>query len=82
VRTLIAEILDAWRRAERLASEFPPGAVEHDAATLAAERLRCLYQDLTSTGVVEPLSVQEAQALLTQLRGDTSGMLTRDQPPS
>jgi hypothetical protein len=50
MQTLVAEILAAWRRAERLATELPPGTSEHTAAVTACERLRELYQDMTKAG--------------------------------
>jgi hypothetical protein len=65
VQTLVAEILAAWRRADRLASELPAGTPEHEAALLACERLRDLYHDLTRPGgVADELSDREATELL------------------
>lgn len=66
VRTLVTEILEAWRRAERLGSELTPGTPEHDAATLAVERLRNLYQDMTRA--LPELTPAEAEAQLRELR--------------
>jgi ABC-type nitrate/sulfonate/bicarbonate transport system substrate-binding protein len=70
MRTLVAEVLAAWRRAERLAAELPPGSAEQAAAQRAGERLRDLYQELVSSGVVEPLSEAGARALLEELTED------------
>ena len=62
MQTLVANVLAAWRRAERLAEELPPGR-ERDAAALAAVRLRDAYHELTRAvasgdGVAEGLAVQ------------------------
>jgi hypothetical protein len=67
MRTLVAEVLAAWRRAERLTAELPAGTPEHAAALDACERLRALYQDLVSSGVMEPVSEAGARALLEEL---------------
>lgn len=67
MRTLVAEVLAAWRRAERLAGELPPGTAEQAAAQLACERLRDLYRDLTSSGIVEPIEEAGARAMLQEL---------------
>ena len=45
--TLVAQVLAAWRRAERLTNELPSDSPEHAAAVAAYERLRHVYQDLT-----------------------------------
>lgn len=67
MQTLVAEILAAWRRAERLTHDLEPGSPDHAAAISACERLRDLYQDLTTSGVAEPVSEAEARALLAEL---------------
>ena len=67
MKTLVAEVLAAWRRAERLAGELPPGSPEQLAAQSASERLRDLYHDLTSSGVVPPIEEAGARALLSEL---------------
>ena len=57
MQKLAAEILAAWRRAERLARELPEGSPEHDAAQRAGDRLRDAFQEhgflvaLASSGV-------------------------------
>src|SRR6185436_4446529 len=40
VKKLAAEIMAAWRRAERLTTELAEGSPEHDAARRASDRLR------------------------------------------
>jgi hypothetical protein len=70
VQKLVAEIMAAWRRAERLASTLPPGSPEHDAAQRACDRLRDAYQELTHSGVAEALSVAEAKLLLRDAASD------------
>jgi hypothetical protein len=52
MQTVIAEILAAWRRAERLAEELEADSPQHRAAVLAAGRLRDLYRELTASGVL------------------------------
>jgi hypothetical protein len=70
VQKLVAEIMAAWRRAERLASTLPQGSPEHDAAQRACDRLRDAYQELTHSGVAEALSVAEAKLLLRDAASD------------
>ena len=70
MQKLVAEIMAAWRRAERLASTLPTGSAEHDAAQRACERLRDAYQELTHSGVAEALSVAEAKLLLRDAASD------------
>jgi hypothetical protein len=73
VQTLVAEILAAWRRADRLTHQYAQGTREHAAAEAACERLRDLYQDLTSSGVVDDVSEADARQLLTDLATEQSG---------
>ena len=65
MQTLVAEVLAAWRRAERLAEELPEGTPDRAAALVACERLRDLYHDLTRRGLV---TEAEAQAKLAELQ--------------
>jgi hypothetical protein len=44
---LVAEVLAAWREAERVADQTSAGP-EHDRATFAAERLRDVYHELVN----------------------------------
>jgi len=64
LQKLVAEILAAWRRAERLASTLPAESQEHEAAQRACNRLRDAYQELTHSGVAEALTAAEAKMLL------------------
>src|SRR5215210_3689667 len=66
VQTLVAEILAAWRRAERLSSELEPGSVDHAVALEACERLRELYRDLTNTSQIGDVSEADARAFLSE----------------
>jgi hypothetical protein len=70
MQKLVAEIMAAWRRAERLASTLPEGSAERDAAQRACERLRDAYQELTHSGVAEALSAAEAKLLLRDAASD------------
>jgi hypothetical protein len=70
VKKLVAEIMAAWRRAERLASTLPEGSPEHDAAARACERLRDAYQELTHSGVADALTAAEARMLLADAASD------------
>jgi hypothetical protein len=70
VQKLVAEIMAAWRRAERLSSTLPAGSPAHEAAERACERLRDAYQELTHSGVAEALSVAEAKMLLRDAASD------------
>jgi hypothetical protein len=45
----VAEVLAAWREAERVAAEQPPGSPDHLAGLEAIEGLRALYAELTAS---------------------------------
>jgi hypothetical protein len=67
MRTLVAEVLAAWRRAERLSAELAEGTPEHAAAQSACQRLRELYGDLTASGLMGTVEEAEARVLLAEL---------------
>jgi hypothetical protein len=64
LQKLVAEIMAAWRRAERLAQTLPEASRERQAAERACERLRDAYQELTHSGVAEALTTADAKILL------------------
>ena len=70
MQKLVAEIMAAWRRAERLADTLAPDSPEHDAAQRACERLRDAYQELTHSGVAATLTAAEAKLLLRDAASD------------
>jgi hypothetical protein len=70
VQKLVAEIMAAWRRAERLAATLPDESPEHAAAQRACDRLRDAYQELTHSGVAEALTAAEARMLLRDAASD------------
>ena len=59
VQKLTAEILAAWRHAERLAAELEPG-LQRDVAVHASERLRALYHEMTSSDLPEYIGDESA----------------------
>lgn len=65
----MAEILAAWRRAERLTEELPDGSFERAAAVAACHKLRDLYHELTASGAVEAVTEADARAILADLNG-------------
>jgi hypothetical protein len=67
MQTLVAEILAAWRRAERLSKELPQGSLEQAAAQAVAEKLRDIYQDLTHGEAGHEITEAEARTLLEEL---------------
>ena len=78
MQKLVAEIMAAWRRAERLASTLPDGSAEQEAAQRAADRLGQAFQELTHSGVAHAISAGEARLLLVDAakdvdRGPTAG---------
>ena len=74
MQTLVAEILAAWRRAERLVRELPEGTPEHAAALDACQRLRGLYRDLTKDGIASiPMTEADARVMLRELMDTESG---------
>ena len=67
MQTLVAEILAAWRRAERLAGTLEPGSPERVAVDHACEGLRDAYHDLTESGVAHTLTAREAREIMAHL---------------
>ena len=72
MQKLVAEIMAAWRRAERLADTLPEGSPERMAAQRACERLRDAYQELTHSGVATAITSAEARLLLADAASDVS----------
>ena len=70
MQTLVAEILAAWRRAERLEQSLPPGSPAQQAAQRACERLRDAYHELVSSGAVAPMSEAEARRFVSRVADD------------
>jgi hypothetical protein len=70
VQKLVAEIMAAWRRAERLASTLPDGSPEREAARHACDKLRDAYQELTHSGVAEAITAAEGRMLLRDAAAD------------
>jgi hypothetical protein len=64
LQTLVAEILAAWRRADRLAATLEAGTPEREAVDRACQRLRDAYGDLTSSHVAHVLTAREARELI------------------
>jgi hypothetical protein len=72
MQTLVAEILTAWRRAERLADSLPAESPEAAAANRACEHLRDAYQELTHSGVAHALTIREARELIARVDPETT----------
>jgi hypothetical protein len=70
MQKLVAEIMAAWRRAERLAGTLPADSPERHAAQRTCDRLRDAYQELTHSGVAEAITAAEAKMLLTDAASD------------
>jgi hypothetical protein len=70
MQKLVAEIMAAWRRAERLSATLPQGSPEHAAAVTACARLRDAYQELTHSGVADALTAAEAKLYLRDAASD------------
>ena len=70
MQKLVAEIMAAWRRAERLADSLPEGSAEREAAQRACEKLRDAYQELTHSGVATEITAGEARLLLADAAAD------------
>ena len=64
LQTLVAEILAAWRRAERLAVTLDPVSPERAAVDRACDQLRKAYHELTDSGVAHALTAKEARELI------------------
>ena len=70
LQKLVAEIMAAWRRAERLTQTLPEASPEREAVERTCERLRDAYQELTQSGVAEALTATEAKLLLRDAASD------------
>jgi hypothetical protein len=70
MQKLVAEIMAAWRRADRLAHTLPEDSAERAAAERACQRLRDAYQELTHSGVAEALTAADARMLLKDAASD------------
>ncbi len=70
MQKLVAEIMAAWRRAERLSATLPAGSPEQAAAQRACERLRDAYQELTHSGVAAQITAAEAAMLVRDAASD------------
>lgn len=70
MQKLVAEIMAAWRRAERLTAALPEGSPEHEAAQRACDRLGLAFQELTHSGVAHAISAAEARLLLADAAED------------
>ena len=66
MQTLVAEILAAWRRAERLSANLDPGTPEREAVQRTSDRLRD-DRGLTESGVAHGLTALEARNLIANL---------------
>ena len=47
MQKLVADVLNAWRSAERLAADLPPDDPARDAVVAAVEQLQATFNDLT-----------------------------------
>ncbi|HYH91853.1 MAG TPA: hypothetical protein VD763_01745 [Candidatus Saccharimonadales bacterium] len=70
MQKLVAEIMAAWRRAERLAGTLPEGSAEQEAAERACDRLQQAFQELTHSGVAHAISEAEARLLVADAAKD------------
>jgi hypothetical protein len=70
MQKLVAEIMAAWRRAERLASTLPEGSAERAAAQQACAGLARAFHELTHSGVAHAISAAEARMLLADAAAD------------
>jgi len=73
MQKLVAEIMAAWRRAERLTHSLPADSAERAAAERASARLRDAYQELTHSGVADALTAAEARLLLVDTANEIDG---------
>lgn len=61
---LVADVLAAWREAERVASENAPGSDRHFEALAATVRLRALFAELTDSVATDGAPDAEAAATI------------------
>ena len=62
MQKLLQVVLTAWREAERVAFDRPAGSQEQEAALIAAERLRVLYDELAADPTRDRDGQEEPQA--------------------
>ena len=63
MQTLVAQILAAWRHAERLTETLPVDSPEYAAASKACADLREVYQELTDAGIASLVEDPRAGAV-------------------
>lgn len=66
MQTVVAEILAAWRRAERLAAGLET-KTDEQAARRACEHLRAAYRELTDSGTAHAMTPSEAREMIANL---------------
>jgi hypothetical protein len=65
---LVEDVLDAWREAERLLEALPPHSPDREPVTLAIERLRTAYADMTATSDATAAALASASDTLVRAR--------------
>jgi len=58
---VVGDVLNAWRRQERILSRLTPGSPEHLQAALEAERLRREYQRLVAGRMQETSETDDSR---------------------
>ena len=71
MQTLVAEILTAWRRAERLVESLEAGSPEQAAAQRACDHMRDAYHELTHSGAAHAVTIREARELIAKVDPET-----------
>ena len=54
MQKLVADVLTAWRSAERLAADLSPGDPAHSSVIAAVEQLQAIFNDLTLASGARP----------------------------
>jgi hypothetical protein len=64
VTKLAADLIAAWRSAERIANAMPEGSPERQAAERASERVRDAYQDVMRSKAANEMIPSDAHSLV------------------
>jgi|1185.fasta_scaffold1646301_1 hypothetical protein len=65
---LVADVLEAWREAERLLDGLPALSPDHETVRVTVERLRDLYADLTATSNATAATIARGETTLSGAR--------------
>jgi hypothetical protein len=66
--TLVGEVLETWRQAERLVEHLPPTEPERETAAQLADELRSMYRSLTDIDRTNPDEIAASRDAIARSR--------------